>query len=279
MPDFKDITVHVNTDESCAARLDVAMDLARRFEAHLTGLCIDPGLRLPVTSEIPLPAEVAEQAEQLRKERIDKMRTTFDEATHAAEFPVEWRYIDRELVTALNLNARYCDLLLLGQDQPGRGDYVVGGLPDQVVMSAGVPVLVVPYIGVQQAIGRRILLAWNGSREAIRAAHDALPLLNGADTVVVLSIDPDEDAVNPTHLPGADLATHLARHGVKVQAETYRMGAGMNVADALLSHVADIDADLVVMGAYGHWRWRELLLGGATRKILETMTVPTLLSH
>jgi len=121
-----------------------------------------------------------------------------------------------------------------------------------------------------------VLVAWNGSREATRAVHDALPLLRRAEKVTVLSIDPDEDA--EPRLPGADVSLHLARHGVTAQAATIA-GTDVAVGDLLLSYAADHDIDLIVMGAYGHTRLREVVLGGATRTLLRHMTVPVLMSH
>jgi nucleotide-binding universal stress UspA family protein len=121
-----------------------------------------------------------------------------------------------------------------------------------------------------------VLVAWNGSREATRAVHDALPLLRRAEQVTVLSIDPDPAAER--RLPGAHVSRHLTRHGVTVQSPTIT-GADGAVGDLLLSYVADHDIDLIVMGAYGHTRLREVVLGGATRTLLRHMTVPVLMSH
>ncbi len=147
-----------------------------------------------------------------------------------------------------------------------------------MALAVGRPVLVVPYAGRFEACGRRVLVAWNASRAATRAVNDAMPLLAGAETVTVLCVDPDEDRRAHGDVPGADVAVHLARHGVKARVESTASG-GIGVGNAVLSRASDIGADLLVMGAYGHTRVRELLLGGATRTILESMTVPVLLSH
>jgi nucleotide-binding universal stress UspA family protein len=139
-------------------------------------------------------------------------------------------------------------------------------------------VLVVPYAGRFGECGRRVLVAWNASRAATRAVNDAMPLLARAETVTVLCIDPAADGRAHGETPGMDIAVHLARHAVKARVETTVSG-GIGVGNALLSRVSDIGADLLVMGAYGHARVRELLLGGATRTILESMTLPVLMSH
>ena len=123
-----------------------------------------------------------------------------------------------------------------------------------------------------------MLVAWNASRAATRAINDAMPLLAGAETVTVLCVDPDEDSRAHGEVPGMDIAAHLARHGVKASVESTVSG-GIGVGNALLSRASDIGADLLVMGAYGHTRVRELLLGGATRTILKSMTLPVLMAH
>jgi nucleotide-binding universal stress UspA family protein len=150
--------------------------------------------------------------------------------------------------------------------------------PEQVALASGRPVLIVPYAGHFDNVGRRVLIAWNATREAARAVSDAMPLLTSAELVTVLTIDPREGPHGHGELPGADIALHLARHGVKAQIER-TVSAGMPVGEVLLSRVADLGADLIVMGAYGHSRAREVLLGGATRSVLRSMTVPVLMSH
>jgi nucleotide-binding universal stress UspA family protein len=123
-----------------------------------------------------------------------------------------------------------------------------------------------------------VVIAWNSAREAARAVHDAMPLLIAAEAVTVLTIDPREGPQGHGELPGADISLHLARHGVKAQVER-TVSADLPVGEVLLSRLADLGADLLVMGAYGHSRMRELLLGGATRSLLQSMTVPVLMSH
>jgi nucleotide-binding universal stress UspA family protein len=137
---------------------------------------------------------------------------------------------------------------------------------------------VVPYIGGSDIIGRRALVAWNASREAARALNDAIPLLEDAENVTVLSVNPKRGIRGEGDLPAADIALHLARHGMKAEA-SYVVAEDIGVGDALLSRAADLGSDLIVMGGYGHSRLREIVLGGATRTVLRHMTVPVLLSH
>src|SRR5206468_1617267 len=140
------------------------------------------------------------------------------------------------------------------------------------------PVLVLPYAGRFETVGRRVLVGWNARREAARAVHDALPLLRQAESVTVLAIDPVRGAHGHGEEPAADLALHLARHGLQVTARQTD-SAGLDPADVLLNTAADEGADLIVVGGYGHSRVREVVLGGVTRRLLRTATVPVLISH
>ena len=150
--------------------------------------------------------------------------------------------------------------------------------PELVALASGRPILAVPYAGQFETVGRRVLIGWNATREATRAVNDAMPLLAAADVVTVLTIDAREAPDAHGELPGADISLHLARHGVKATIER-TVSAGVPAGEVLLSRAADLGADLLVIGAYGHSRMRELLLGGATRSILQSMTVPVLMSH
>ena len=180
-----------------------------------------------------------------------------------------------DAAAVVGLNARYADLTVVGQANPDDPqNYPNPGLPAEVALDAGRPVLVVPYVGAAHEVGRNVLVAWNGSREASRAVHDALPLLQAAEQVSVLGINP----VDTRHIAGFDISAQLARHGVEIEASK-TVSSDVSVGDVLLSRAADLDADLIVMGAYGHSRLRELVLGGATRLILATMTMPVFMAH
>jgi nucleotide-binding universal stress UspA family protein len=177
----------------------------------------------------------------------------------------------------VRLHARYADLTVVGQgidlgDAPG----VLAILPEELALGVGRPVLVVPRYGTFPALGDHVLVAWNGSREATRAVNDAIPILQRAQKVTVLAIDPDGDP--DRRIPSADMALHLARHGINAVAAQTR-GADITVGDVLLSYAADLGVDLIVAGGYGHTRFREMVLGGATRHLLQHMTVPVFLSH
>ena len=171
--------------------------------------------------------------------------------------------------------ARRFDLAVVGQadpDAPGPQDLVI----ETALFHSGRPVLVVPYIQRTNLNLERVLVCWDGSRNAARAIGDALPLLTRAKAVDVLVVATER--VSGDELPGADIARHLARHGCAVDLKRI-VSNDVDVANLILSHAADSAADLIVMGGYGHSRLREFILGGVTRGILSSMTVPALMAH
>jgi len=174
------------------------------------------------------------------------------------------------------MRARYCDLVVVGQTNPDESSpAVMDDFPEYMILNSGRPILVVPYAGEFKNIGKRPLVAWDGSRAATRAITDAIPFLRDADLVHVAIVNPKGD----THgdQPGADLASYLARHGIKLEVSVQR--TKLDIGNAILSLAADLNSDMLVMGGYGHSRFKEMIMGGATRSILESMTIPALMSH
>jgi len=171
--------------------------------------------------------------------------------------------------------ARRFDLSVVAQAQPD----AVGSealIVEQALFDSGRPVMVVPYIQTAPFKADRVMLCWDGSRPAARAAGDAMPILVRAKTVEVFIVESGK--LKSDEFPGADIAEHLAHHGLNVKVSRTVSG-DVDIANVILSHAADSGADLLVMGGYGHSRVREFILGGATRGILASMTVPTLMSH
>ena len=281
---FKDILVSVDTAGTVRGRIELAAALAERFNAHLVGLQTSISPDEPQTRGYfeyfnrSLDAFHEQFVERMRAEAA-ATRALFEEIAARHSVSAEWRQASGYPSQAAALHGRYVDLIVLGQPDPG---YVQAPLfqpsPGEVALAVGRPLLVVPYAGTWTAIGRRVLIGWNASREATRAVNDALPLLVAAETVTVLAIDTSHGAQSHGDVPGADIAQHLARHGVKATVQSTVSG-DIGVGDALLSWVSDVGADLLVMGAYGHSRDRELVFGGATRTVLESMTVPVLMAH
>jgi nucleotide-binding universal stress UspA family protein len=279
---YKDLLVVLDSEATARERLDLAAALAERFAAHLVGLYPLPTPQVPRHLGYYDPALLDPFLAELRQRASSaavKMRETFEHVTGLRRLSAEWREITEGPDADPVLHARYADLAILGQLNPDRVETeLIPPRPEQVALASGRPVLIVPYAGRFDNVGRRIVIAWSSTREAARAVSDAMPFLESADLVNVLTIDPRERPDGHGELPGADIAVHLARHGVKAQIER-TVSAGLPVGEVLLSRIADLGADLLVMGAYGHSRVRELLLGGATRSVLRSMTLPVLMSH
>ncbi len=208
-----------------------------------------------------------------------KAKALFEERVAHAGVRGEWRGVAAEPLSALTLHGRYVDLVIVGQRDPSGEDASDDpAVPDQLILSLGRPVLVVPYSGSFPVVGKTVLVSWDASRLATRAVNDALPLLLGAKRVCVLAVNPHGGEDGHGQIPSADICLHLARHGVNAEAE-HLYADDIDVGDVLLDRAADIGADLIVSGAYGHARWRELVLGGVTRHLLRHMTVPVLMAH
>jgi len=270
---YKTLLVHVDDRPRCAERLGLAFTLAARFEAHLVALFALEAARIPSYALAEAGPVVQEIETRRRAEAARAAEAEFRQAERRAGGNAEWRLSSGDAVAALRLAARYADLVIAAQPEPD--DPFGQAFAAELVLGAGRPVLFVPYAGRFADAGKRVLVAWNASREAARAVSDALPMLARADSVEVVAFQPGGDH---GELPAADIALYLARHGVKATAAR-DVAPGLKIGARILSRAADGAADLIVMGAYGHSRLRELALGGATRSLLEAMTVPVLMSH
>ena len=278
---FKDILVVTDDTPQCEERVNVAMHFATRYGAHVIGLMDHERIYLPSYANVEPPGVTVDQQLRLDKDTDARVREQFEGQLRATGLLHEWHSTNLDPVTAVSLFGRYADLTVVGQDNPELYGYDRSkNLAEHVVLASGRPVLVVPYIGVSREIGERVLIAWDASREAARAVADSLPILKRARSVIVLSVNPNSGRKLGQHgeIPGADLARHLARHGVQVEVQR-RDTKAVSVAAELLNRIADEGIDLLVMGAYGHARLRELWLGGTTRRIMQTMTVPVFMSH
>lgn len=276
---FKTILVHMDDGKHCERRLAAAAALARVHAAHLVGVCVVARPYIPTYMAAEVSPELYEIQQKRARESADAVAARFRQTADRAGIAAEWRAVEGYAPAILTRHARYADLAVLGQFDPDEEQYEgLAGLVEEVILAAGRPVLVIPYAGRFETLGERVLLAWNASREATRAANDALPILERARQVTVMNVDPQRRPAEDGDVPGADLALHLARHGVKAEASA-AFGGDIDVGDVLLSRAADLSADLIVMGAYGRSRLRELVLGGASRHILGHMTVPVLMSH
>jgi len=280
---LKDILVHLDVTPRCMARLTVAAGLAARNGAHLTGLhVIDiPSANYFYGAAMPFvpanPEEIVERMRAEAREAAAPIEAAFRDCLHREGIEGEWRLVEGNPPATVALHARYADLIVVGQPNPYApqdGDAITV----TTVMTAGRPVLAIPFAGDFPTIGERVLVAWNASREAARAINDALPLLIGAKQVTILAINPQRGVGGHGEVPAADIALHLARHGLRAEA-AHTVAKDISDGEALLSYAADIGADLIVAGAYGHSRARELVFGGVTRTLIAEMTAPVLLSH
>ena len=270
---IKNILVYMNNDPRCQARLDGAIEVAKAQEARVTGVFALSYPVMPGYIEAHVGAELIERQMAGIRAEADRARTEFEARMERAGVMSEWHLIDGDPIGAMELSLRYGDIAFVGQansDDP-RGE---DRMADSLVLSAGRPVVVWPYIGDYSGFGSRIMIAWNASRESVRAVHDAMVFLCRAEQVYVCAVNPTD----PSHIPGADIATHLARHGVKTEAR-HIAAPELDAGNALLSQASDLAIDFLVMGGYGHSRLRELALGGVTRDILASMTMPVLMSH
>lgn len=277
---FKNLLVHLDPSKSSLKRADAAIALAAERGAHLTALAVTEEPPVPSYVAAQVPAEIFAQMRASMRENLGALGEAFTKRAQAAGISFEVRTeVTREPVAELiSRHARYADLVVMGQVDPDDPLTGTPELAEDVLLGSGRPVLMVPYIGALKAPGRRVMVAWDAGREAARAVNDALPLLEAADKVVVAIVNPQRGGQGHGQEPGADIALHLSRHGVKVDVQVYTQ-RDLSIGDVLLARISDENIDLMVLGAYGHTRLREMVLGGVTRDMLRTMTVPLFMSH
>jgi len=275
---IKDIWVHVDNDAACGKRVEMAVNLATSVNAHLTGLHIRRSFLFPVYS-MPTSQDLLEEYEETLNEKESKARAVFDEAVvQGNKAMVSWRSVTGSPSYELATEARYADLLILSQPDPKEDLSLNDGITDEVILSTGRPCLLVPHHGKGMSFVDSPLIAWDGSQEASRAIHDALPLLKKAGRATIFIVEPEKADIAFDDLPGAMISEHLARHNINVNVEVSR-GSSHNTGDTILTYADAFSHDLIVMGAYGHARWREIVLGGATRTIIKKTKIPVLMSH
>jgi nucleotide-binding universal stress UspA family protein len=274
---IKDIVVNLGLGAKDAAG-DFAVSVAEIFEAHVLGVAFAFEPIIPGTVMGGIPPELidTQRAESEKKARAAIAR--FEKAAAAAGISAETRILTASVSGAadqLGRLSRRFDLAVVGQ--PGRDKSVPDEVVDEgVLFESGRPVIFVPFIQKAGLKLGKIMVCWDGSRAATRAIADALPFLQKAKQVEIVMIaggKPKSDEI-----AGADLGQHLARHGLKVDVKRIT-SPEIDVPSTILSYAADSGADMIVMGGYGHSRLREFILGGVTRGLLESMTVPVLMSH
>jgi nucleotide-binding universal stress UspA family protein len=276
---IKDVILNLERNKSRDSVRDYAIMVARTFDAHLTGVAFADGANIPVfvLPEFP-PAVIADILAENKKTARSAIER-FEAAVNGSLLSVEHRLVTQsslgEPATFWEMARRY-DLSVVMQSDDGNGannDILI----ETTLFESGRPVIVVPYFQKEGLKLDRIVCCWDGSRAAARAINDALPLLQKAHAVELLIVA-NEKTGSEREIRGVEIGSHLARHGIKVEVEILP-AADIDVANVILSRVADCSASMIVMGGYGHSRFREFILGGATRGVLTTMTVPVFISH
>ena len=277
---YKTILVPLPDQAHIRQVLEPAILLAQKQGSHLIGLSVLPAIVIVPGSAYGAGA-VIEAHRQAYLEKMGKLREIFEEMTRGQSFQSEWRHVDAGYETVTDVviaEGRSADLIVALQDDSS-ADYS-GGMeePERMIIESGRPVLMVPKAGEFVIPAKRVVIAWNGRRESARAVFDALPLLKSAENVEVLWVNPQEEGDAAGDLPGTDICRALTRHGIKCDVTQNIRPAG-DVGLTLLGAARANRADLLVMGCYGHSRFREFVAGGATRRVMQEMNLPVLMSH
>jgi nucleotide-binding universal stress UspA family protein len=275
---IKDIIVNLSVTKNDSTVSNYAVSVAAALQAHLTGIAFIYDPIVPISGTGYIPADVIESQRADNETAAEAAIKDFTTATDRAGISAEPQMLTASLTGAGDQFARMArrfDLAIVGQAQPEMStmEQIIG---ETTLFESGRPMIMVPYIQKAPFKTNNVIICWDGSRTAARAVADAIPILSKSSRIEIVSVTSERGKED--EIEGADIGQHLARHGLKV--DVHRISRGnIDVADALLSHAADSSTDLMVMGGYGHSRLREFVLGGVTRSIFQSMTLPVLLSH
>jgi nucleotide-binding universal stress UspA family protein len=275
---IKDIIVNLSVTKEGSVVGKYAVSVAAALESHLTGVAFIYDPVVPISGAGYIPAEVVETQRDDNESAAEAAIRSFTAATDQAGISAESLMTSASVAGASDQFARMArrfDLAIVGQAQPeiSSMEQIIG---ETTLFESGRPMIMVPYIQKAPFKTNNVMICWDGSRTAARAVADAIPIIRTSGRVEIVIVASERGKQD--EIEGADIGQHLARHGLKV--DVHRISGGdIDVGDALLSHAADSGADLMVMGGYGHSRLREFVLGGVTRSIFESMTLPVLLSH
>jgi len=279
---YKDVLVHLDNTEVCAARVAAALALAKRDGARVTGIAMALESTIATYIGIDFPASLTEEQQALVEKSANNAVARFEAAAKEAGVEYKVRTIKCPATKAagrLAFFARHADMTFLGQADPdSAGRSFQESLLDSVLHHSGRPVYMVPYIGRFEHKTRHAVIAWDGSKKAVRAVSDAIPMLTARDEVDVLVVNPEQRSDEFGGQQGENLVEHLARYGINAKV-VERTNPEVGVATVILNHIADVGADLLVMGAFGQSRLREKTFGGVTNTILHQMTAPVVMSE
>ncbi len=276
---YKTIVLHFNDERRVAGLVEVAAHLAERHRSHLIGLYVLPPV--PTYGTTTVGAGMIKTGLNTFRDEAKHVQAAFEKAAAGRAFNAEWRLVAADrlgFAETIIEHGRSADLIMASQRDDSWPYSTLMDEPERLAIESGRPVLIVPHSGKFPTLGKRVTLAWNGRREAARAAFDALPILQSADRVRIVWINPQDELHDVGDIPAAEIAITLARHGVKCETAK-SFASDIKVGDIILSDLADDGTDLLVMGAYGRSRIREFVFGGTTKHILKHMTVPVLMSH
>jgi nucleotide-binding universal stress UspA family protein len=277
---YKTILVHVDLSKHAATRIKIAAQIALAEDSHLIGAAMTGISRfIYQDSAFGVSGSIVSTHIDALNESARQALVEFESIVKSlGVLSFETRLVDDEPEGGLVLQARYSDLVVVSQTDPDDSlSRLFSDLPEYVMLNCARPVLVIPYAGRFNQVASNVLVAWDGSMEATRAITNAMPLLKRAKKVTVVVFNSSARYDTHGEQPGADIALYLARHDIKV--EVSQQTTTEDIGNSLLSLAADVQSDLIVMGGYGHTRFREVLLGGVTMTMLKTMTAPVLMSH
>ena len=277
---YKNILTHLDNSSGCRNRLEIAFGMARDFDAELTGIFVVPTYIVPSYVEAQISVDLMTDITEKALARAEETVASYRKMAEEAHVTLQTAVVEGQIIPILREHSKYSDLLILGQDHPEDPDNASYGLADSLLFEGACACLVAPHSGKLAIPGKRALITWNASREAARALREAMPLLQRADTVVVLSSEPDDgnNELANGH-PHAQAVLHLLKsHGIEAVSSGIS-NPDMSPTDAIIAQAVEMNADLIVMGAYGHTRLREIILGGVTRDLLKRAPTCLLLAH
>ncbi|QIG51014.1 universal stress protein [Nordella sp. HKS 07] len=257
---YRDILVFLDGSRDNDARLDIAISLAKAHDAKLTGV--------DVSSAAAFEGEWSERARRVGE--------SFESKAGAAGLSSRFKIVERESAGWKDFYVHYADLLIATQPNRQAAGKILSAIPEDVLISSGVPMIVLPHRWTSKPIMQNVVIAWSPSSQATRAVHDAMPILAQAQRVSVFAFDPPSDR-NDADIKM--LCDHLLTHGITAETEPWPDTGELSVIEALFASRCMEDADMIVAGAYSHSRFRETLFGGVTRDLLRQFSLPVFVSH
>ena len=278
---LKTILVSLNDTSRANEILSAVTLIASANDAHVIGVFVIPAMQVYPSIGATVTSDMYEFHNKHYADRAATAKRVFEDEMRKQDIRYEWRELTGTSSFSADsfvVHAMLADLVIISQMNEDSTSGLESDFAERVVMESGRPVLIIPNHGSFPKIGDNVLVGWNATRESARATFDALPLIRNAKKVQISWVNPARDAWQAGDLPGSEISSTLARHAIAVNDEPLPTD-GLAAGEALLSAASDLGADLLVMGAYGHTRMREFIFGGATRTVMQSMTLPVLMSH